>query len=360
MAKKSINIGIATFACLMFLLVGGEASAQERMTREEYIVKWGHLAIDNMEVYGIPASITMAQALLESGAGNSQLSRASNNHFGIKCKSTWEGEKVYHDDDEKGECFRAYPTVADSYHDHAEFLNNGKRYEFLFAYDITDYQSWAKGLKAAGYATAKDYAERLIRLIEDEHLYLLDKKDGLALYDKYLSQKLGINRPPLAADATNNEQRATSTTTEAGGEVASKGNSKATAQAGKGLNPNNHRVSLSTHAGYNIYTTNGTHYIVATEGDSFETLAKKFRMSASSLRKHNDLGRDAVLSAGDVVYIERKMECWTGSELYHEAKEGDTLHSVAQQYGIRLKKMERMNKELRKRVLKDGEKVFIR
>ena len=124
-------IGKTTFS-LLFLLVATlltalQSHAQERMTRAEYIAKWRHIAIDNMETYGIPASITMAQGLLESGAGNSELARKSNNHFGIKCKSTWTGDKVYHDDDAKGECFRAYPTVEESYEDHAEFLNVNKR-----------------------------------------------------------------------------------------------------------------------------------------------------------------------------------------------------------------------------------------
>ena len=129
-------------------------AAQVRTTREEYIDRYKSIAIAQMERYGIPASITLAQGILESDCGNSLLSMRSNNHFGIKCKRDWTGEKVYHDDDAKGECFRAYPTVEASYHDHAEFLDKQPRYDSLFAYASDDYKSWARGLKAAGYATA--------------------------------------------------------------------------------------------------------------------------------------------------------------------------------------------------------------
>lgn len=118
-----------------------------RLTREEYVDRYKHIAVAQMERYGIPASITMAQGILESDCGNSLLSMQSNNHFGIKCKRGWTGRKVYHDDDAKGECFRAYPSVEASYRDHAEFLDSQPRYDSLFAYDATDYRSWARGLK---------------------------------------------------------------------------------------------------------------------------------------------------------------------------------------------------------------------
>ena len=152
---------------LLFSLVIIEIShAQVRQTREEYIDKYKAIAVAHMERYGIPASITMAQGILESDCGNSRLSIMSNNHFGIKCKRNWTGDKVYYDDDAKGECFRSYPSVEASYRDHAEFLDSQPRYDSLFAYSSDDYKSWARGLKAAGYATAPDYAQRLTRSIE--------------------------------------------------------------------------------------------------------------------------------------------------------------------------------------------------
>ena len=155
-----------------------DAVAQTRQTREEYIDKYKHIAIEHMERYGIPASITLAQGILESDSGNSNLARRSNNHFGIKCKSNWKGERVYHTDDAPDECFRKYDSVEESYEDHAEFLDQSPRYDSLFAYSSSDYRSWARGLKAAGYATAPDYAQRLTRIIEENLLFLFDEHRG--------------------------------------------------------------------------------------------------------------------------------------------------------------------------------------
>ena len=175
-SKKAISLAGILLCCAVQL------GAQVRQTREEYISRYMSIAVAHMERYGIPASITMAQGILESDCGNSLLSMKSNNHFGIKCKRNWTGEKVYHDDDAKGECFRSYPSVEASYQDHAEFLDSQPRYDSLFAYPSDDYKSWARGLKAAGYATAPDYAQRLVRVIEENQLYLLDRPDGMRLY----------------------------------------------------------------------------------------------------------------------------------------------------------------------------------
>ncbi|MBQ5353444.1 MAG: glucosaminidase domain-containing protein, partial [Alistipes sp.] len=178
MKKFRLTIIYLTFAILASLT----STALARQTHEEYIERYKSIAVAHMERYGIPASITMAQGILESDAGNSALSLSSNNHFGIKCKKNWTGRKVYHDDDAKGECFRAYPSVEESYQDHAEFLDSSPRYDSLFSYPSNDYRSWARGLKAAGYATAPDYAERLVAIIEKYNLHLLDQQDGDAIY----------------------------------------------------------------------------------------------------------------------------------------------------------------------------------
>ena len=158
---------------LIIILITFSVSAQE-LSSEDYIQKFHKIAIDEMHSYGIPASITLAQGILESGNGNSQLSKKSKNHFGIKCHKGWEGKKVYHDDDEENECFRKYRKVSDSYRDHSEFLKNRARYTFLFDFKMTDYKSWAKGLKKAGYATDPGYADKLISIIERYELWKLD------------------------------------------------------------------------------------------------------------------------------------------------------------------------------------------
>jgi flagellum-specific peptidoglycan hydrolase FlgJ len=160
---KFINCFI--IACL--LLASSSLHAQKKELVLNYIATYKDLAIDEMKRTGIPASITLAQGIHESGAGNSELAAASNNHFGIKCKSNWTGETVSHDDDKKAECFRKYPSVADSYKDHSDFLKNSPRYAFLFDINPSDYAQWANGLRKAGYATNPKYPEALIKLIED-------------------------------------------------------------------------------------------------------------------------------------------------------------------------------------------------
>ena len=164
-------------AIIALLLICVAVQAQRRNSRyNEYIKQYAPLAVEQMKEHKIPASITLAQGLLESGAGQSALARKSNNHFGIKCHSDWRGRRVYHDDDAKGECFRAYRHPKDSYEDHSLFLKRGARYAFLFKLKITDYKGWARGLKKAGYATDPSYANRLITIIEDYDLYKYDSR----------------------------------------------------------------------------------------------------------------------------------------------------------------------------------------
>ena len=322
----------ATAALFLSLALSG-AHAQPRQTREEYIERYKSIAIADMERYGIPASITMAQGILESDSGNSTLSRTSNNHFGIKCKSTWRGARVYHDDDAPGECFRSYSSVEESYRDHAEFLDSSPRYDSLFAYPATDYRSWARGLKAAGYATAPDYAQRLVKIIEDYHLYLLDEEDGSRRYASYIASG-GDPGEVFEAQST-------------------------AAPAVVGLDPDDFHVTVNGHGGYNVYRTNRTCYIIAKSGDTFRTLGDMFGISERTLRKFNDASRTAALSEGDMVYIERKKVRWEDGARLHVVREGDTLHSLSQFYGIRERSLARLNRFRRSRPLHAGETLTL-
>ena len=168
------------FTVLSLLLVF-HITAQNKS--ELYIKKYKDIAISEMNNYGIPASITLAQGILESGNGESRLAVDANNHFGIKCHNNWNGETIIEDDDEKGECFRKYSNVGDSFRDHSLFLKERGRYEFLFEYKITNYKKWAKGLKKAGYATNPKYASLLIDII---------KKYNLSQYDNLSSERKKI------------------------------------------------------------------------------------------------------------------------------------------------------------------------
>ncbi|MBP3643857.1 MAG: glucosaminidase domain-containing protein [Alistipes sp.] len=304
--------------------------AQTRQTREEYIEKYKSIAVAHMEKYGIPASITMAQGILESDAGNSALSLSSNNHFGIKCKKSWTGRKVYYDDDAKGECFRAYPSVEASYEDHALFLDSSPRYDSLFSYPSNDYRSWARGLKAAGYATAPDYAERLVTIIEKYKLYILDQADGSAIYSSGKHAKQNAEWFAQQSSSPNQQME----------------------------DPFN--VTINAHKGYSIYRVNHTCYVLAKEGDTYESLSKIFAISESNLRKFNDVNRRAVLTKGSIVFIERKKGAWLSQQLLHMASHGQTLHSISQSYGIRLRRLARLNRTRPSRPLEVDQTIRLR
>ncbi len=326
MTKKS---SLYTLSFLLLAAVGG-AVGQTRQTRQEYISRYKDIAIEHMEIYGIPASITMAQGILESDCGNSNLSKSSNNHFGIKCKSNWTGRTVRHDDDEANECFRAYDSVEDSYMDHAEFLDNSVRYDSLFAYSSSDYKSWARGLKAAGYATAPHYATLLVKIIEDEQLFLLDRDNGGALYaDRHQQQQEEAQKE----------------------EAASYGD----------IDPNNFEVTINAHKGYNIMRRNGLYYTRAKVGDSIESLAEIFSISKGNLRRFNDLDKEAKLAEGDIIYIERKKSAWEQDRAEtHIVKEGETLHSISQEYGVKFNALRRLNDMKRKDKVKINQTIKIK
>lgn len=309
--KKTVLILLLVLAGV----VSVSAAAKVRQTREEYVEKYKAIAIAHMERYGIPASITMAQGILESDSGNSLLSTSSNNHFGIKCKKHWTGDRVYHDDDAKGECFRAYPSVEASYQDHADFLDQSPRYDSLFTYQSDDYRSWARGLKACGYATAPDYAERLVKIIESMKLYLLDKENGGKIYSAAKSATANTEAWFESNIATSDEQ----------------------------INPNAFRVTVNSHKGYGVYRTNHTFYVVAKEGDTYESLGGIFDISPKMLRKLNDVAKDATLAKGNIVYIERKKTQWLGNMIQHKVVRDESLYALSQSYGIRLKSLAKLN-----------------
>ena len=307
------------------------AAPRTRQTREEYIERYKSIAIAHMERYGIPASITMAQGILESDSGNSLLSRSSNNHFGIKCKKHWTGERVYHDDDSKGECFRAYPSVEASYLDHAEFLDSSPRYDSLFAYPSHDYRSWARGLKAAGYATAPDYAERLVKIIELHKLYLLDRQESPT------TQTATASAPQPATTHIVPQSTAHTPT----------------------MGPDAFHVSVTTHKGYMIYRTNHTYYIIAAKGDTYREIGRKFAISERTLCKFNDVPRGTALEGGERVYIERKKSQWLGNIMQHKVLRNETLYSISQSYAIRERSIARLNK-IKGRDVEYGEIIRLR
>ena len=276
-----MNRLILTFVCLLGIL---SLQAQTRNKQyEEYIKQYRDIAVEEMKKYHIPASITLAQGLLESGAGQSTLARKSNNHFGIKCGSDWNGKSVRHDDDERNECFRAYKHPKQSYEDHSKFLVSRPRYASLFKLKITDYKGWARGLKKAGYATNPRYAEQLIGIIELYDLDKYDKKGGL----KWMKD-----------------------------------------------NPNPHQP----------YIANGLVYIIVRQGDTWKSISKEFDISRKKLRKYNDLYKGYELKVGDILYLEKKNRRADKEHIVHVVRAGESMYSISQRYGVRLERLYKLNK----------------
>ena len=212
----------------------------------------------------------------------------------------------------------------------------------------------AKGLKKAGYATAEDYAERLISVVERYNLSLLDKKNGIALYDEYLAKELGVKLEPVV-DAVASEQP------DVVAQEQMIGASNTTiAYSDRGVDPNNYRVTINSHAGYNVYRTNGTFYIVANDGDTYESIAKLFEISPRLLRNFNDVKKPAQPNAYDILYIEPKMASWGGEEMLHTVVEGETLYTISQMYGIRLKALIRLNKNCKGKDIVEGQTIRLR
>ena len=275
--KRLITALLCILCCL---LVQGQVRNKQY---EAYIKKYRDIAVEEMRKYHIPASITLAQGLLESGAGQSTLARKSNNHFGIKCGSDWDGKSVRYDDDARNECFRAYKHPKQSYEDHSKFLASRSRYAFLFKLKITDYKGWAKGLKKAGYATDRRYAQRLIDIIELYDLHQYDTKKGL----KWMKD-----------------------------------------------NPNPHQP----------YIANGLVYIVVRPGDTWKSISKEFDVSRKKLRKYNDLYKGYVLQPGDILYLEKKNRRADKEHIVHVLRAGESMYSISQKYGIRLKNLYKLNR----------------
>ncbi|MBQ5924964.1 MAG: LysM peptidoglycan-binding domain-containing protein, partial [Alistipes sp.] len=217
----------------------------------------------------------------------------------------------------------------------------------------------AHGLKKAGYATAADYGDRLIATIERYNLHLLDKKNGIEAYDEYVARELAMDPAALApqGDVAQNVETTTETKT---AEQGSEAQDMTIAYADRGIDPNNFRVTINSHHGYNVYLTNGAHYVVAKEGDTFQSLGALFTIAPATLRKFNDVKHHGEPKAGDVVYIERKMSRWNGSDMLHTAREGETLHLVAQLYGIRLQPLSKLNRVREDAQLKDGQVIRLR
>lgn len=283
-------------------------SAQKRISTTKYIETYKNIAIKKQKEYGIPASITLAQGILESGSGNSKLARKANNHFGIKCHKGWNGKTYHMDDDAKHECFRKYKKAEDSYRDHSEFLTQRGRYSFLFEYKTNDYKKWAYGLKKAGYATNPKYPQLLIKIIEK---YNLDK------YDKNYKKKSGNKKTTGKKIAKTDKYIAISIA--------------------------DFKQVKSWPSGRKIYKNNGVKLIIVEKGDTFNGLADEFEIYRWQFKNYNELDKDHVLKIGEIIYLEKKKRKVDKKYKIHSVKAGETMHYISQLYGISLKRIYKMN-----------------
>lgn len=284
-------------ALIVFVLF--VAATSTRITREQYIRIYHKVAQEKMKEHGIPASITLAQGILESDCGNSSLAKKANNHFGIKCHD-WKGSSVKYNDDKRNECFRKYKNAAESFEDHSEFLTGRGRYESLFSLKSTDYKGWAKGLKKAGYATDPHYADRLIKIIEEEALFK---------YDVKFEGTPDLNAPPGIVRE--------------------------------------------------MFYNNNTRYVIAKEGETLVSLSQEFGMRLWELPRYNDMPKASKLNEGDVIYVRPKRVKSSKEVKFHKVLQGESMHSISQKYGIKLSSLywkNRMEKGTRPKV---GQVIFL-
>lgn len=288
------------YAFCFLLLITSSLLSVSQISRKEYIQRYQVLAIEEMNRSGVPASITMAQGCLESANGNSELSRKSNNHFGIKCKSSWKGKRVYYDDDAKNECFRKYKTVEDSYIDHTNFLTNNSRYASLFKLKTTNYKGWAHGLKKAGYATSKTYATRLINIIETNKLYRLDYKMNYNEIIAFEQKQMGNKRI-------------------------------------------SNSLSINAFQTHNVKKRNRVKSVIARKGDTYEIIAQELGLNNWVLYKYNNQSAGYRPQQNEVVYIQPKKRKTKRNKSIHRIEPGETMHYISQMYGIKLNLLYRRN-----------------
>lgn len=296
--------------CLCLAALSAQAQMKWTQHYQIYFDQYKDLAIEQMLRYRIPASITLAQGVFESGAGRSRLASVGNNHFGIKCHG-WTGRSMAQDDDEQGECFRVYDNVRHSYEDHSRFLAQGRRYARLFDLPQTDYRGWAHGLKACGYATNPRYAYKLIEIIELYKLYLYDNAKD---YDHFMAKQSGIDKP---------------------------------SRQGGTLHP--------------IKMFNKNYFMVARAGDTFKSIGQETELSGRKIAKYNERGYRDQLSEGDIIYLKKKQKRApkTFKKRPHTVKPGESMYSIAQLYGIRLKSLYKMNRLSPDHQIKVGDQLRV-
>ena len=399
MSRYKIYLSVWAFLCV--ILCSAECAEVRSSAYVAYIERWKATALDQQAKYGIPASITLAQGLLESGAGQSDLATLANNHFGIKCHSDWQGGTYHKDDDQRDECFRSYARAEDSFRDHSLFLKR-KRYESLFAYKVTDYKAWAKGLKECGYATDPKYPQKLIQIIETYELDKVSRSSKPSKHDKpdQAAPPAKADKPtktdkqvqadkPVKADKPTKEKPAKEKPTKADKKKKDKPAKEKPAKADKQTKdkPTRERAgksdkssstdrptaapvvpvvpvaadssetepadtvqwkptylrTKSLHAEHASGRINGRRFVVAQDGDSWGSFAFQFGMEEKTLRRINEVAEGQQLHGGDKVYVFPKRRRADARHTSHQVQAGETAWFIAQYYGMRVSTLCQLN-----------------
>ena len=306
------------FIAIVLLLGLLGLSAKDDTPQERYVKKYADMAVKEMVRSGVPASITLAQGILESGSGMSKLATQGNNHFGIKCHKGWEGKSMKVDDDAPNECFRVYSSVADSYKDHSDFLRYRDRYKFLFDLERTDYKGWAYGLKKAGYATDPGYPAKLIKYIEEYKLYKYDVLSKVEEKEVPLSP-LVIEAPKMA------------------------------------------REEFHFPLTRELYSKNGVPFVYSLEGETYRSIAKYYHLFHQEILRFNDLRKDEELLPGTVVYLSfKENHTQPGLDKYIIEQDGEDFHAICQRFAVKEKAILKLNGWKKAPFLAEGDEIKLR
>jgi hypothetical protein len=320
------------FLFIAGLLFLGNFARAERLSTLDYIEQWKITAIEQMNLHEIPASITLAQGILESGNGNSRLALEANNHFGIKCHKSWDGGRIFEDDDLKNECFRSYVSPEQSYDDHSQFLTGRERYSKLFSLSIADYKGWSKGLKSAGYATNPNYANLLIDIIEKYDLARYDKMPYLPAQEKEKDLKIEVEEPlvSLVNHQDIEEERL---------ELIE-------------VKERSHKLLVNKYE---------RRYVKVKQGDTYYQIAKEFELGIWQLYNYNDLGKRDVLKEGEIIYLDPKRNKSKRGYTVFVCRKDITIREISQLECIKLKKLLKYNfGDTADMMLPQGTKVILR
>jgi LysM repeat protein len=306
------------------------SSSKPDQSVNDYIISYKDLAVTEMRRTGVPASITLAQGIIESDCGHSSLAREGNNHFGIKCHNGWTGPTITHDDNRRNECFRKYDRAEDSFYDHSDFLKSGSRYSFLFSINSTDYKAWAHGLKKAGYATNPDYANMLIRTIEENNLWSFDRGYNPVIQASQVPVPV---KEPVKLPNRDTTKKSVPVFTASTSVMA--------------------RVPR-------IMENNRVQYIIVKDGDTVEKLENEFQLLKWELSKYNELKNDFRLVPGQILYLQPKRDKAEPGKDYYNTVDGDTMYLISQRFGIKLRKLYEMNRMDDGSEPEAGKKIWLR